>query len=103
MIYICIDHATIYCHSRYSMNRKYEYATDKIDNLSGNEGNKYRPHCYKWSSLEMSDDLYFLTNFTIVLLFFKKYTPVLRLWMSTMVPCSAASMCAISRPFMSYI
>ena len=30
MIYICIDHATIYCHSRYSMNRKYEYATDKI-------------------------------------------------------------------------
>ena len=48
MIYICIDHATIYCHSRYSMNRKYEYATDKIYNLSGNEGNKYRPHCYKW-------------------------------------------------------
>ena len=47
MIYICIDHATIYCHSRYSMNRKYEYATDKIYNLSGNEGNKYRPHCYK--------------------------------------------------------
>ena len=46
-IYICIDHATIYCHSRYSMNRKYEYATDKIYNLSGNEGNKYRPHCYK--------------------------------------------------------
>ncbi len=29
------------------MNRKYEYATDKIYNLSGNEGNKYRPHCYK--------------------------------------------------------
>ena len=29
-IYISIDHATIYCHSRYSMNRKYEYATDKI-------------------------------------------------------------------------
>ena len=26
----------------------YEYATDKICNLSGNEGNKYRPHCYKW-------------------------------------------------------
>ena len=26
----------------------YEYATDKIYNLSGNEGNKYRPHCYKW-------------------------------------------------------
>ena len=22
MNYICIDHATIYCHSRYSMNRK---------------------------------------------------------------------------------
>ena len=40
-IYICIDHATIYCHSRYSMNRKYEYATDKIYNLIGNEGNKY--------------------------------------------------------------
>ena len=40
-IYICIDHATIYCHSRYSMNRKYEYATDKIYNLVGNEGNKY--------------------------------------------------------------
>ncbi len=48
MIYICIDHATIYCHSRYSMNRKYEYATDKIYNLSGNEGNKYRAHSYKW-------------------------------------------------------
>ena len=32
MIYICIDHATIYCHSRYSMNHKYEYATDKIYN-----------------------------------------------------------------------
>ena len=30
------------------MNRKYEYATDKIDNLIGNEGNKYRAHCYKW-------------------------------------------------------
>ena len=30
------------------MNRKYEYATDKIYTLSGNEGNKYRPHCYKW-------------------------------------------------------
>ena len=29
------------------MNRKYEYATDKIYNLIGNEGNKYRPHCYK--------------------------------------------------------
>ncbi len=41
MIYISIDHATIYCHSRYSMNRKYEYATDKIYNLVGNEGNKY--------------------------------------------------------------
>ena len=48
MIYICIDHATLYCHSRYSMNRKYEYATDKTYNLSGNEGNKYRAHCYKW-------------------------------------------------------
>ena len=41
MIYICIDHETIYCHSRYSMNRKYEYATDKIYNLVGNEGYKY--------------------------------------------------------------
>ena len=41
MIYISIDHETIYCHSRYSMNRKYEYATDKIYNLMGNEGNKY--------------------------------------------------------------
>ena len=41
MIYICIDHATIFCHSRYSMNRTYEYATDKIYNLIGNEGNKY--------------------------------------------------------------
>ena len=41
MIYISIDHAIIYCHSRYSMNRKYEYATDKIYNLIGNEGNKY--------------------------------------------------------------
>ena len=30
------------------MNRKYEYATDKIDNLCGNEGNKHRAHCYKW-------------------------------------------------------
>ena len=30
------------------MNRKYEYATDKIDNVIGNEGNKYRAHCYKW-------------------------------------------------------
>ena len=48
MIYTCIDHATIYCHSRYSMNCKYEYATDKIDNLIGNEGNKYRAHCYKY-------------------------------------------------------
>ena len=38
MIYICIDHETIYCHSRYSMNRKYEYATDKIYSLIGNEG-----------------------------------------------------------------
>ena len=38
MIYISIDHATIYCHLRYSMNRKYEYATDKIYNLIGNEG-----------------------------------------------------------------
>ena len=51
MIYICIDHATIYCHSRYSMNCKYEYATDKIYNLSGNEGNKYRAHCYKKKNL----------------------------------------------------
>ena len=41
MIYISIDHENIYCHSRYSMNRKYEYATDKIYNLIGNEGNKY--------------------------------------------------------------
>ena len=48
MIYIFIDHATIYYRSRYSMNRKYEYATDKICNLIGNEGNKYRAHCYKW-------------------------------------------------------
>ena len=40
MIYICIDHETIYCHSRYSMNRKYEYATDKIYSLIGNEGTK---------------------------------------------------------------
>ena len=55
MIYICIDHATIYCHSRYGMNRKYEYATDKIYNLVGYEGNKYRPHCY-WVSNEMSDE-----------------------------------------------
>ena len=47
MIYICIDHATVYCHSRYSMNRKYEYATDKICNLIGNEGNKYRAHFYR--------------------------------------------------------
>ena len=38
MIYISIDHATINCHSRYSMNRKYEYATDKIYSLIGNEG-----------------------------------------------------------------
>ena len=30
------------------MNRQYEYATDKIDNLIGNEGNKYIAHCYKW-------------------------------------------------------
>ena len=30
------------------MNRTYEYATDKIYNLIGNEGNKYRAHCYKW-------------------------------------------------------
>ena len=30
------------------MNRKYEYATDKICNLIGNEGNKYRAHCFKW-------------------------------------------------------
>ena len=58
MIYICIDHATIYCHSRYSMNRKYEYATDKIYNLIVNEGNKYRAHSYKWQSLDMSDDPY---------------------------------------------
>ena len=55
MIYICIDHATIYCHSRYGMNRKYEYATDKIYNLVGYEGNKYRPHCY-WVSNEMPDE-----------------------------------------------
>ena len=55
MIYICIDHATIYCHSRYGMNRKYEYATDKIYNLVGYEGNKYRLHCY-WVSHEMSDE-----------------------------------------------
>ena len=41
MIYISIDHATIYCHSRYSMNRKYEYSTDEIYNLVGNEGYKY--------------------------------------------------------------
>ena len=41
MKYISIDHATINCHSRYSMNRKYEYATDKIYNLVGNEGYKY--------------------------------------------------------------
>ena len=41
MIYISIDHSTIYCHSRYSMNCKYEYTTDKIYNLVGNEGNKY--------------------------------------------------------------
>ena len=41
MIYISIDHATIYCHSRYSMIRKYDYATDEIYNLIGNEGNKY--------------------------------------------------------------
>ena len=41
MIYINKDNATIYCHSRYSMNRKYEYATDKIYSLIGNEGNKY--------------------------------------------------------------
>ena len=30
------------------MNRKYEYATNKIYNLIGNEGNKYRAHSYKW-------------------------------------------------------
>ena len=30
------------------MNRKYEYAKDKIYNLIGNEGNKYKAHCYKW-------------------------------------------------------
>ena len=30
------------------MNRKYEYATDKIYNLIGNEDNKCRAHCYKW-------------------------------------------------------
>ena len=30
------------------MNRKYEYATDKIYNLIGNEGDIYRAHCYKW-------------------------------------------------------
>ena len=32
MIYICIDHAIVYHHLTYSMNRKYEYATDKIYN-----------------------------------------------------------------------
>ena len=36
-------HATIYCQPRYGMNCKYEYTTDKIDNLIGNEGNKKRP------------------------------------------------------------
>ena len=41
MIYISIDHATIYFHLRYSMKRKYEYATDKIYSLIGKEGNKY--------------------------------------------------------------
>ena len=41
IIYISIDHPTIYCHSRYRMNRKYEYAKDKIYNHVGNEGNKY--------------------------------------------------------------
>ena len=46
----------MYCHSRYSMNRIYEYATDKIYNLVGNEGYKYWAHCYKWWSVEMSDD-----------------------------------------------
>ena len=30
------------------MNRKYEYATDKIYNLIGNEGNKYKAHSYEW-------------------------------------------------------
>ena len=30
------------------MNRQSQYDTDKIDNLIGNEGNKYRAHCYKW-------------------------------------------------------
>ena len=30
------------------MNCKYEYVTDKICNLIGNEGNKYKAHCYKW-------------------------------------------------------
>ena len=55
MIYICIDHATIYCHSRYAMKPKHEYATDKIYNLSGYEANKHRPHCY-WVSHEMSDE-----------------------------------------------
>ena len=39
--YISIDPATKYCHSRYSMTHKYEYATDKIYNLVGNDGNKY--------------------------------------------------------------
>ena len=29
------------------MNRKYEYATDKIYKLIGKEGNKYRLHCYE--------------------------------------------------------
>ena len=41
MIYISIDRETIYCHSRYSTNSKYEYDTDKIYNLVGNEGYKY--------------------------------------------------------------
>ena len=34
------------------MNRYYEYATDKMYNLRGHEGNEYR----KWYSLEMPDD-----------------------------------------------
>ena len=29
------------------MNCKYEYVTDKICNLIGNEGNKYRAHFYR--------------------------------------------------------
>ena len=49
MIYISIYHATINCHSRYSMNRKYEYATDKIYNLIGNDIYIHRPRNNKLS------------------------------------------------------